>query len=240
MPSVFQRMEQKYLVTDTQRAALEELFREYMVPDEFGESTVCSIYYDTPDYRLIRRSLEKPVYKEKLRVRSYGSAAPDDPVFLEMKRKFKGVVYKRRVSIPCRDAEAFLSGALALPDTEQIPRELTWFRDYYGTLRPAMALYSDRCAWFGKADRDVRITMDRNIRWRIDDLTLTSPAGGEPILPPGTSLMEIKVPAAMPLWLTAFLSENKIYRTPFSKYGNAYSTLLRRNIIESRVEKNVE
>ena len=96
---VFQRHEIKYLTNPKQRAYLEEVLKDRMVPDPHGESTICNVYYDTPNYRLIRRSLEKPAYKEKIRVRSYGTAAPDDMVFLELKKKYDGIVYKRRIEL---------------------------------------------------------------------------------------------------------------------------------------------
>ena len=99
--SIFKRHELKYLVSAEQREFIESEFERYMIPDEHGESTICNIYYDTHDFRLIRRSLEKPVYKEKLRLRSYGTASKDEKVFLELKKKYKGIVYKRRISLNC-------------------------------------------------------------------------------------------------------------------------------------------
>lgn len=80
---VFQRVEQKYLLTDAQYTTLWDVLQPYMKPDAYGRSTVCSIYFDTPDRRLVRTSLEKPVYKEKLRLRTYGVPKPDSPAFDE-------------------------------------------------------------------------------------------------------------------------------------------------------------
>ncbi|MBQ1515273.1 MAG: polyphosphate polymerase domain-containing protein, partial [Lachnospiraceae bacterium] len=111
---IFERSEIKYLVNDFQRAALLSAMKDFLEPDPHGESTICNVYYDTPDFRLIRHSLEKPVYKEKLRIRSYGPAKPGQEIFLEMKKKFDGVVYKRRISLPLAQAEAFLAGETAL------------------------------------------------------------------------------------------------------------------------------
>ena len=105
----FERRELKYRITDAQRAALEAAFGARMVPDEHGESTICNIYYDTADYRLIRASLEKPAYKEKLRLRSYGATEPGGEVFLELKKKYKGIVYERRITLPEDAAGDFIA-----------------------------------------------------------------------------------------------------------------------------------
>lgn len=231
---IFQRHELKFLVTGEQRASLETAFAERMVPDPHGESTICNVYYDTPDYRLIRTSLEKPVYKEKLRLRSYGPAGPEDPVFLELKKKYKGIVYKRRVSLPLRSAEDYFTGRAPLPELGQIGREIEYFNRFYGTLRPALYLCYDRSAFFSRESADLRVTFDRNISWRQESVTLSSPAGGRQILPPGASLMEIKAAAAIPMWLVELLSRLEIRQTSFSKYGEAYKTILsaqRRNDI---------
>ena len=223
---IFQRRELKFLLTGEQRAALEADFADRMVPDPHGESTICNIYYDTPDYRLIRTSLEKPVYKEKLRIRSYGPAAPEQEVFLELKKKYKGIVYKRRVSLPLRAAEDYFAGRAPLPELGQIGREIEYFNQYYGGLVPALYLCYDRTAFFSRETTDLRVTFDRAISWRQEGLTLASPAGGRQVLPKGASLMEIKAADAIPLWLVELLSRIHIRQTSFSKYGEAYKTIL--------------
>lgn len=223
--AIFQRHELKYLVTDTQRAALEAAFAGTMIPDEHGESTICNVYYDTPDFRLIRRSLEKPVYKEKLRLRSYGPAAPETPVFLELKKKYDGVVYKRRISLPEQAAEDWFAGRGDLPES-QIAREIRYFRSFYRELEPAMYLRYDRTAYYSRESTDLRVTFDRRIAWRREALRLTSPAGGRELLAPGMSLLEIKAADAFPLWLAALLSRCGIRQTSYSKYGEAYLTFL--------------
>ena len=224
--STFLRREQKYLLTSDQRIAVEKALRQHMVPDSHGESLVCNIYCDTPDYRLIRKSVEKPDFKEKLRLRCYGTAKAGTPIFVEMKRKMEGIVYKRRLNVPEQTAMDFLAGKGALPDT-QIGRELTYFRDFYGSLIPKMYLSYERSAWFDSAGSDLRLTLDRNILWRTDRLLLSEPSDGRPLLPEGMSLMEIKAEHAMPLWLVEVLNTQKIRQTSFSKCGRAYETLLR-------------
>ena len=223
--SIFRRHELKYLVDESQRAALEAAFADTMVPDPYGESTICNVYYDTPDFRLIRASLEKPVYKEKLRLRSYGPAAPESRVFLELKKKYESVVYKRRVALTAEEAEAYFAGREALPADSQIGREIEYFRRFYRDLGPAVYLSYDRKAYFSARNRDLRVTFDRHIAWRQEGLRLTAPAGGREILPPGMSLMEVKAADAIPFRLARLLGENGIYQTTFSKYGEAYKTI---------------
>ncbi|MBS6751161.1 MAG: polyphosphate polymerase domain-containing protein [Firmicutes bacterium] len=222
----FERRELKYRITDAQRAALEAAFGARMVPDEHGESTICNIYYDTADYRLIRASLEKPAYKEKLRLRSYGVTEPGGEVFLELKKKYKGIVYKRRITLPEDAAGEFIAGRAPLGEHGQIGREIEYFTAFYAPLLPAVHLSYERSAWFSREDRDLRITFDKNIRFRQEDVSLTLPAGGRRILPEGESLMEIKAAAALPLWLVSELDTLGIYQSTFSKYGEAYKAIL--------------
>ena len=201
-----------------------------MIPDEHGESTICNIYYDTPDFRLIRRSLEKPVYKEKLRLRSYGTASKDEKVFLELKKKYKGIVYKRRISLNCDEAQDTLENGERLTENSQIAKEINYFLDFYGDIFPAVYLCYDRTAYFGADDSDLRITFDRNIRWRTEDIDLKVEPYGEQILDRGYSLMEIKAAGSMPLWLAELLAQGGIKQISFSKYGMAYMTMLRRSM----------
>ncbi len=230
---VFRRREQKYLLDETQRQVIEDAMHAYMEPDKYARSAVRNIYYDTADRRLIRRSLEKPAYKEKLRLRGYGVIRPEDEVFLEMKKKYKGIVYKRRVSLAERQATAYMADPAARLDAGQIGREIDYFKDFYGTLQPALYLSYDRQAWHS-ADDSLRVTLDWNICYRTHNLTLVSEPVGEQLLAPGQSLLEIKTATAMPLWLASLLSEHKIRQTSFSKYGTAHTRLLKEEKTESR------
>ena len=223
--NVFERYEIKYLITNRQRATLMHSIDKYMKPDEYGKSTICNIYYDTPDYCLIRNSLEKPVYKEKLRVRSYGPAASCDSVFVELKKKYQEVVYKRRISLPEREAMFYLGSDAVGGLDGQIGSEIDYFRCFYRELAPRVYISYDREAFYDREDDSFRVTFDENIMWRDRDLSLTAPPSGKQILPPGTSLMEVKTSGGMPLWMTSLLSENGIFKTSFSKYGRAYSEL---------------
>lgn len=220
--NIFSRCELKYLITRQQQAALKTEMEKHMKPDPHGRSTIRSLYFDTPDRLLIRRSIEKPVYKEKLRVRSYSAATSDSTVFVELKKKFKSTVYKRRIDMTWQQACDYLAGRAPAPKPGQISREIDYFRQLYPGLEPAALIAYDREAYFGREDGSFRITFDENIRWRDHDLSLCGDTGGEPLLGRDEVLAEIKTSGAIPLWLTHFLTVNRINKTSFSKYGNAY------------------
>ena len=224
----FKRYEKKYLLTTAQYQTIRKALERYMQPDEYGQSTVCNVYYDTPDFALVRASIEQPVYKEKLRVRSYGPVSGDKEVFVELKKKYNGVVYKRRVAMTAPEAEAYLAGETAAPQSSQIVSELDYFLKQYPGLAPATYIAYDRQAFFGKDDPDFRITFDENIRWRDEDMSLSAGTDGEQLLDEGQSLMEIKIADAMPLWLAHELSALGVFKTSFSKYGSAYQAMCAR------------
>ncbi len=219
--TTFARIEKKYMVTDKQYRAMCTALAGYVEPDEFGAYTICNIYYDTPDYALIRASLDKPVYKEKLRLRSYG--VPDDSsrVFVELKKKFDGVVYKRRVTMPLAQARNYLSRTIQPAGNEQIRQEIDWFLQFHQP-QPAVFLAYDRVAYTCPAQPDLRLTFDSKLRWREQALDLAAGDYGEFLTPPGTRILEIKIPGAMPLWLSAILDQLEIYPASFSKYGTYY------------------
>lgn len=221
---VFKRYEIKFILTAAQADSLKEVMRGYMQGDRFGLSSVCSLYYDTPDFLLARRSIEKPFYKEKVRLRSYGVISSDGRAFAEIKKKCNGVVYKRREVMTERSATSCFNGAEAFPDT-QIGRELAFCLERYRGLRPAAFISYKREAFCGRQEKTLRLTFDRDILWRDYDLNLKSGLYGERILEADKVLLEVKTTGAMPLWLVKFLSENKIYKTTFSKYGLAYAAI---------------
>lgn len=227
---IFKRVEKKYILTREQFEALMPVIDEHMRGDEYGESTICNIYYDTPNHRLIRTSIDKPVYKEKLRIRTYGVPNEDTTTFVEIKKKYKGIVYKRRISMKYKRAMEFTCDKIPPKKDSQIAREIMWFLNFYEGIAPAMVLTYDRTAYFDKDDPNLRVTFDKNITWRDYDLDLTKGVYGNVILPEGTRLMEVKIPDAMPLWLAHKFDELKIYPTSFSKYGRAYTTLLQNKL----------
>lgn len=228
---IFKRCEIKYMLDEKLASLLKEKMDQYMIADEHGISTICSLYFDTPEYLLIRRSMERPVYKEKLRLRSYGTAKSDTTVFVELKKKYDSVVYKRRIAMPEAEAERYLLAHEKVRDT-QITREIDYCMEHYEHLAPAVLLSYEREAFYAKDDHEFRITFDRNILWRDYDLSLCKGIYGEPVLKEGQVLMEVKTGGAIPLWLTHFLTENGIYKTSFSKYATAYRTIYERKRAE--------
>jgi len=223
---VFERHEKKYRLSEEQYLALRKRLEEHMRPDPYGRHTICSLYFDTPDFLLIRRSLSKPKYKEKLRLRSYGLPGPETTVYLELKKKLDGVTYKRRAAMPYAQAQGYLLRGETPEQQGQILREIDWFRDFYKPV-PRVLLFYERIALYGLEDPALRITFDTDIRWRMERFDLTEGDDGRPLLQPGERLMEIKVAGALPFWLARMLSELKIYPTSFSKYGNVYREYLK-------------
>ncbi len=220
----FRRVEKKYIINRGQYEAMLKGIERYTEPDAHGQSTVCNIYYDTDFYQLIGTSLENPFYKEKLRVRSYGVPGDDDNVFIEIKKKFDGVVYKRRAVMSAKEAKEYL-GDGAPPEDSQIIREIDWFMKRYDPGPKAFIGY-EREAYIGKDDPNLRITFDTNLRGRSVDLDIGSGDGGSLIIPGSDTIMEIKIPDCAPIWLCQLLSENGIFPTSFSKYGTYYKQTL--------------
>ncbi len=215
---VFRRVEKKYVMTDSQYTAFLERISPYMQLDEYGLHTICNIYYDTEDDVLISRSIDKPVYKEKLRLRTYGVPDKDCEAFIEIKKKYKGVVYKRRVSMSLSEAENFLNNGVYPKKDSQILREIAYFMSFYHPI-PKICLVYEREAYFGIEDPEFRLTIDHNIRCRYDELSLEAGAHGDTYFSENEKLMEIKINSAMPLWLSAILTELEIYPVSFSKFG---------------------
>ena len=165
-----------------------------------------------------------PVYKEKLRIRSYGRAREEEPVFVELKKKYRSVVYKRRIFLPQDEALACLEGAAPWPRT-QIAREIAYSSRFYQTLSPMVFLSYERDAYHARDDESFRVTFDTQIRFRREYLTLDSEPWGAPILGPDQVLMELKVSGGFPLWMARVLSEQQLFKVSFSKYGTAYQRM---------------
>lgn len=223
--TIFQRYELKYLLTPEQKHQILAAMTGRMAPDQYGRTTIRNLYFDTDSYQLIRRSIEKPAYKEKLRIRSYSEAGPDGTVFVELKKKYDSVVYKRRLRLSERTAMDWVSGR-SHPHAAQIVREIDYFLGYYPHLHPVVFLSYDRQAYYALDGSDFRVTFDENILCRRQGLSLGAGIGGTALLPPGKLLMEIKCSGGIPLWMVRVLSRERIYKTSFSKYGTAYQTMI--------------
>lgn len=224
---IFQRYEKKYLLTNDQYHSLKSHIQGKLAIDTFGKASICNIYFDTDSHLLIRNSIEKPIYKEKLRLRSYGIPEEGDNTFVELKKKYDGVVYKRRIKLELTEAERFLYDGKKPKVESQITKEIIEFLNLYKNqykqrILPSMYIGYNRVAMYGIEDDSIRITFDSNIVWREEELYLQSGMWGNPLLKDGERLMEIKILGAMPLWLSGILDELNIYPSSFSKYGKAY------------------
>ncbi len=232
---VFNRCEKKYLLNEEQYSGIIDGIAGYMDYDVYNSGgsvyKICNIYYDTENDELIRRSVEKPVYKEKLRVRSYGKPGLDDKVFVEIKKKYKGVVNKRRTAMRLGEAYGYLSGVLIKEDiiernegiNRQVLDEIDYFKKIY-KLVPKIYLSYDRIAYAGKEDNSFRVTFDTNITTRRYNVRLEEGSYGEQLLPENIYLMEIKIDGAVPMWFAKIISKLNIYPASFSKYGTEYMT----------------
>lgn len=224
MADFFRRVEKKYILTEEQYLKIKPIIEECLIQDEYGESLICNIYFDTKNYDLIRHSITKPVFKDKIRLRSYNVPSMDSDVFLEIKRKFDGVVGKRRIGMKLSDYYKYINKEINLLDT-QIKSEIDYYFDFYD-LEPKMFLSYYRCAYYDKNNRDFRITFDKDVIARNYDLELEKGSYGINILDKNKYIMEIKTLGAIPLWLVKLLNELQVYPCGFSKYGEAYSQII--------------
>ena len=223
--NTFQRKENKYLISKQQQESLLKLIGSHLVKDEYGESTVSNIYLDTPQHYLIRESIDvtedKRPYKEKVRIRAYNIPEAQDNVFIELKKKFKGIVYKRRLTTTLAKAERYLKEGV-LPEESQIMREIDWKMKKYGMPQPSIMVFYERLGYFDKDQPCIRITFDRNTRYRMDDLSYEYGSGGKLLFADDTRIMEIKASGAYPLWLVNALDSLDIRKQSFSKVATAY------------------
>lgn len=224
--TIFKRYELKYAVNFEQKAKIIKALLPYMQEDKYGRVTVRNIYFDTDSYLLVRRSIEKPVYKEKLRLRAYEKSQCDSIVFAELKKKYQSVVYKRRIALPQDKAMEWLCGNSSCNKQTQITNEIDYFLKLYKSLHPVAFISYERDAYTARDGSDFRVTFDRNILFRQNDLSLTGEVYGTPLLRNGTSIMEIKCSGGIPLWMTDLLTRERIFKTQFSKYGKAYENFI--------------
>lgn len=230
---IFERTEKKYRLNQNQFELLRELFKQYTIEDEYGRYTICNVYFDNDTNDLIIKSLAKPKFKQKLRLRSYGVPTLDQKVFFEIKKKYDGVVYKRRIKITMQEFYDYNNKGIPPAKKSGSFDEIDYFKNK-NNLKPKLYLAYDRIALKGKDDSNLRITFDMNIRSRWTDVDLMAGDYGDLLLPEGEYIMEIKVNNAMPKWLVDIINVNKIYPVSFSKYGEIYKKYL------SEKNKNIQ
>ena len=225
----FKRHEKKYVLTTEKYNILKNELNSFVVPDAYPESTVCSIYYDSKNYKLIRNSIDKPAYKEKLRIRCYNISEPESEAFVEVKKKYKGIVYKRRIVLKLSEAVNLLNGKTQPAESDsQIKKEILKFIALYEP-EPKVMVSCEREAFVARDDQQLRITFDRNLRWRDHDLDFRHGSDGEPVVNNDMVLMEIKTVDTIPLWLAHILSNCSLYPAAFSKYGTIYKRYILEN-----------
>ncbi len=230
--TTFKRYEFKYILTKEQYNKLLYVINNYMKRDDYGKHRISNIYFDTADYKIIRHSLEKPKYKEKLRARIYGQPSEDKTVFIELKKKFNGVVYKRRITAPMKEAMNYMFEGKELEKKSQILSEINYFRSLYSDLIPKVYLAYDREAYFSEDDDNFRITFDSNIKMRDIKINFNESKEDNIILKDGQRILEVKTSMGLPTWLLEFFTENKVYKTSFSKYGTAYTDFILKDKLE--------
>lgn len=227
---IFKRYEKKYRLKKEQAEALMSIINDRIVPDRYGRNTICSLYLDTPDFLLIRNSIDAEDYKEKLRVRSYGVPGTEKYLYFEIKKKFDGIVYKRRVTMTSDEVWSYIESAVP-PMDSQIMREIDYAMRIYRHPKPSVCILCEREAFFASDDSNVRLTFDRDLRYRRDFPNKDNVSEGIRIIGDDECILEIKTAGAVPLWLAHALTECKIFPQSFSKYGNAYYDIIKREEI---------
>lgn len=231
--TVFKRYELKYMLTEAKKEKILQAMEPYMAPDRYGRTLIRNLYFDTDTYRLIRHSIERPSYKEKLRIRSYGRASSNSTVFVELKKKYRHIVYKRRLPLTEQEAMVWVRGERTCPVKTQIADEIDYFLGFYQTLHPTVFLSYEREAYYSRDGSDFRVTFDDTVLARQEELSLCAEAYGTPLLEEGKVLMELKCSGGLPLWMVEVLSRERIYKSSFSKYGSAYQTMIYPNLQEA-------
>ncbi|MCL1787878.1 MAG: polyphosphate polymerase domain-containing protein [Defluviitaleaceae bacterium] len=219
MESIFRRQEVKFVITDAQRGQIYDFVAGRIPPDVFGKYLVQSLYFDTDHWDVICTSIDKPLFKEKLRLRCYGVPNLHSTMYLELKKKYRGIVHKRRIAFPMAELEHKSVRDIAAADTTQVGRELNFYLQSMPVHEKVHISYH-RAAF--EDDSGLRITFDTDVRFRTNLLDYQHPDGGRPILPPGLTVIEVKTLGGIPMWLARAFSNLSIYPTSFSKYGVGY------------------
>lgn len=216
---VFRRKEVKYILTPAKYQELMQTVQGELVKDRYFKGTNCSIYFDNDQHYIAVHTLEKPMYKEKIRLRSYNvPKSMNDTVFVEIKKKFDGLGNKRRIAVTLGDFYHYLESGELKTDNPQIKAELDYCFKFYG-LKPSLFLAYDRLSYCGKDNPGFRVTFDQNVRSRTDHLRLEEGDAGELYFDNQEVVMEVKALDAFPLWFVRALSKLHIYPSSFTKYG---------------------
>jgi hypothetical protein len=227
LTAYFQRYEQKYLLNLVQYHAVVDMLKDHAYIDEYGLTTIYSLYYDTPGFAIARKSKDKSTYKEKLRLRSYGIPRPGDTVYWELKKKLRGITYKQRIPAP------FTPLAFEFRENTDSPagNEIRWFFNYYHPLPQCLITY-DRLAFRFREHAGLRITFDASVRFRASDLDFSHGPQGALLLDEDCFLMEVKTERAIPLFLNACFTRLNLFPVAYSKYRTAIEQLMHRRELQ--------
>ena len=250
MAEFFRRVEKKYIINKKQYELILKGIKNEMDLDPHGKSTICNLYLDDDNYSLIKNSLQKPVYKDKVRIRSYNLADLESDVYVEVKKKYDGIVSKRRIKAKLKDVYSYLNKEKSIPHkNSQVGKELDYYFKYYN-LHPTAYITYDREAYYARNDKGFRITFDTNIQARDYDLGLDKGIYGNKIFDKDKILMEVKTLGGIPIWFVKMMSEYEIRQGHFSKYGATYLKIIKekeeinRNVLiaqkNNQILKNIE
>lgn len=215
----FRRVEEKYIISENEYKILISKINKYLKEDVYPKYTICSIYFDNDNNDSVINSLEKPSYKEKVRIRSYGVIDESGYLYLELKKKYNGITVKRRIKMNLSELNKFLNNELEI--NNQILKEINYAVKRLD-MKPKIFIAYGRESFVGKDDANLRITFDNNLRSRVNNLVLNKNDLGELYFKENTYIMEVKTLGSIPLWLSKVLSELSIYPRSFSKYGEIY------------------
>ena len=218
MNTIIDRFEIKYLLNKCDYNLLINKINDYLVKDKYFKETIYNIYFDSDDYYLINRSLEKPIYKEKIRMRSYDKTNDYTNIFLEIKKKYIKNSNKRRVVISYKDYLDYINYGIIPKCDKQIMNEIDYYFKRY-KLKPKIKILYDRLAYSLKGDDTFRITFDTNIRYSNENMDFNN---DDNTLFMSDYIMEIKTFSGIPLWLNKILNSLNIYPTSYSKVGKIY------------------
>lgn len=222
--NTFKRREMKFLLSEEQYTFLRNEIEKHMTEDDFGKHTIMNIYLDNRNNDLIRSALGKPIYREKLRLRTYGKCAADDSAaFLEIKKKFRGITYKRRFELTYKELHDYITDGTVPEKRGQVFEEIDYMIRRM-SLEPKIVICYDREAYFGNDDKEFRLTFDGNVRFRRDELDLRLGDHGEYLISQPYTVMEVKSAGAIPIWLARTLSEKRVFHGSFSKYGSIFAS----------------
>ncbi len=231
---VFDRIEKKYLITKEQKQRILKVVKKHMEKDNFHKSEVFNIYLDTDNFDLIIQSIEQPIFKEKLRARSYKGY---NKVFFEIKTKLCGkennVGYKRRICVAKSDYQKIVEGRAKVADVIkktaerprdiQIAKEVDYLIEHFN-LSPKILVFYKRESYQG--ENKLRITFDEDLKYRDKSVNFNKSKNDKKYFKNEKNvIMEIKAHGVLPLWLSRELSAEKIFPERFSKVGGIFKTI---------------